>query len=72
MALGARQQVKIWRLDNVPSLYSWNIAESDVKPQPTNQATVQIYLEIGVLLFYKSISRFVFVPTRLDVTMLHL
>ena len=39
MALGTRQQVKMWKLDNCPtvqSLYSWNIAECHVKPQPTN------------------------------------
>ena len=28
--------------DMIPSLYSWNIAECDVKPQPTNQPSDMI------------------------------
>ena len=42
MALGARLQVKIWKLD-----YSWNITEYDVKPQPTNQPAGG-FLECGI------------------------
>ena len=32
---GSRSKMGTWT--TVPSLYSWNIAECDVKPQPTNQ-----------------------------------
>ena len=36
--VGARQQVKIWSLDDyAPSLYSWKIVECEVNPQQTNQ-----------------------------------
>ena len=35
---GSRSKFGNWT--TVPSLYSWNIAECDIKPQPTNQPTV--------------------------------
>ena len=43
---GSRSKFGNWT--TVPSLYSWNIAECDVQPQPTNQAYN------FVLLYYRS------------------
>ena len=44
--MGVQQQVKIWKLENYsPSLYSWNIAECDLKNDIIN-------INLGVLYSY--------------------
>ena len=40
---------KFGNCTTVPSLYSWNIAECDVKPQPTNQPTIMNIILIVTL-----------------------
>ena len=50
--MGAQQLFKVWILDiYVPLLYSWNIAESDDKPQQTIKAISAINF---IVLFFKS------------------
>ena len=44
---GSRSKFGNW--PTVPSLYSWNIAECDVKPQPTNQLTSWLMTSLAML-----------------------
>ena len=42
---GSRSKFGNW--ETVSSIYSWNIAECDMKPQPTNQPTKSLWLFLG-------------------------